>query len=253
MKQILTIVILCCFPFTAWAVKMSTLYQAEVSVASQTYDLREQAVKDGLLQVLIKISGNLEIDKNPIIRAGLKKANYYVQEYHYSADSTAASQYQLEINYEPTDVKRLLQNANVAYWGESRPLTLIWLTVMDKQHELNVISNETQNVIFDKMVLEGKKYGLPLIFPMMDVDDLNQISSDDITSMKIPVLKEAAKRYAPDVLLIGEIEENDSSCRSYWKLLMNDSQWDWKVENKTTDEAITLVMSRVSRVISGQH
>lgn len=242
--------ILFCLPFTAFAVKLSPIYHAEILVVSQTNDAREQAVKDGLLQVLIRISGNPDIDKNPAIRAALRKAEYFVQEYSYLPDSRDSSQYQLKINYEPNDVKRLLQKAKVGS-GENHPLILVWLNVIDNQHNFDVISNETKGTVFDKMTQEGNKYGLPVIFPMMDVDDINLVSSDDISAMNIPVLQEAAKRYRPQGLLIGEIEENDNACQTHWKLLMKDNQWDWKIENKTMDNVITIVMNQVSKVISG--
>jgi len=254
MKKIFLAMLFICLPFTAVvAVKMSNLYQTEVSVPSQTYDLREQAVKDGLLQVLIKISGNTEIDKNPVIKAGLKKANYYVQEYSYSSDSRDASQYQLKISYEPSDVNRLLANAKVASWGENRPLTLVWLAVTDKKHITSIIGHEMTGTIFDKMMQESKSYGMPLIFPVMDVSDINSVSAEDIRAMNIAVLQGAAKRYSPDALLIGEIEENDHGSQSQWQLIMKDKQWDWKIANNSTDGVISNVMNQVSQAVSGRY
>ena len=95
MKKLLWVIVLfICFPFTsALAVKVSSLYQAEIAVASQADDARVQAVKDGLLQVLIKMSGDPAINANPDIKQSLQRADYYVQEFSYSAPTTASSQY----------------------------------------------------------------------------------------------------------------------------------------------------------------
>lgn len=254
MKKLFLVMLFIWFPFTAAiAVKMSNLYQAEVSVASQTYDLREQAVKDGLLQVLIKISGNAEIDKNPVIKSGLRKADYYVQDYSYSPDSRDSSQYQLKISYEPNDVNRLLASAKVAHWGENRPLTLVWLVVTDKQHIASIIGNEMTGTVFDKIMQESKNYGLPLIFPVMDVDDMDHVSAEDITTMNVALLQTAAKRYAPDALLIGRINETWQGSQSQWQLIMKDKQWDFKVANNTTDGVITSVMNQINQVMSGRY
>jgi hypothetical protein len=254
MKKILLAMLFVWLPLTAAvAVKISNLYQAEVPVASQTYDLREQAVKDGLLQVLIKISGNTDIDKNPVIKSGLKKANYYVQDYSYSPDSRDASQFQLRISYEPNDVNRLLTSAKVANWGDNRPLTLVWLVVTDKHHIASIIGNEMAGTVFDKIMQESKNYGLPLIFPVMDVDDINHVSADDITSMNIALLQAAAKRYSPDALLIGRIEETGRGTQSEWQLIMKDKQWDFRAANNTTDAVIAYVMNQVNQVMSGRY
>jgi hypothetical protein len=251
MKKIILAMLFIWLQKTALAVTMSNLYQVEVLVPSQTNELRDQAARDGLLQVLKKISGNLEIDKNPVIKAALKKAEYYVQDYSYSSDSTDASQYQLKISYEPQDVNRLLAKAKVASWGENRPLTLVWLAVTDKQHISSIIGNEMTGTVFDNMMRAGKNFGIPLIFPMMDVDEINKVSVEDIKARNMAQLKEIAKRYSPEALLLGEIEENDQSSDSHWQLIMKDTEWDWKISNSSTDEVIKSVINQVSQAMSG--
>ncbi len=232
------------------AVNVGNLYHVVISVASQTNDLKEQAVKDGFLDVLIKITGNPAIDKNPVIKAALKKADYYVQEYSYSSVSTDSSQYQLQISYDPDDINRLIKKANMVSWGESRPLILVWLVVTDRQHNVSVVNEDTQGTVFDMIKQESKRYGLPLIFPVMDMDDMKRVSSDDVSEMNIPVLQEAGQRYSPDALLIGGIEENDQGSQSHWQLVMKDQQWDWKIENKTTSDVISSVINQVYQYLS---
>lgn len=236
-----------------YAVKLQSLYQADVPVISQTSDMKEQAVRDGFLQVLVKISGNNQIDQNPVIKAGLRKADYYVQDYSYSAETTADSQYLLQIRYEPQDVNRLLQQAGVASWGENRPLVMLWLVVNNNQQDPEIIGGESASDVFSEMKSEAKKYGLPLIFPMMDVDEINQVSAGDVTDMSLPVLQEASKRYAPDALLIGEIDGNNSQgVQSKWQLVKNDKHWDWKFTGKSSHDVIALVVNQVTSMLAGR-
>ena len=68
-----------------------------------------------------------------------------------------------------------------------------------------VIDSDTAN----KTQLLFKKYaderGLPLLIPIMDVTDMNQVNVNDIVTMSIPAIQAASKRYAADVLLIARV------------------------------------------------
>jgi hypothetical protein len=251
MKKIMCLILLALVPVTSvLAVKMPGLYQAELTVSSQTEELKEQAIQDGLLQVLIKVSGNTQIEDNPVIKSSLKKAAYYVQEYDYLPPTTSSSQYTLQIRYEPDDILRLLKKAGIAYWRENRPLILVWLAVTDEQQQIDIIGDDTTGPFLNRIKDQAKKYGLPLIFPVMDVADLNQVSVADITNMRLPVLKEAAKRYAPDAILIGSIVTGHTDIQSHWQFLLGDQEWKWTLSQNTSEEMIVAVINQVNEVLA---
>lgn len=252
MKRLLLIIFLLCFfsVLPAFAVKVTSLYQAELPVSSQAEDVKAKAVKAGLLQVLVKISGDPDITKNPLIHAALNKADYYIQEYSYSSTTTDSSHFLIQIHYNPADINRLLKKAGVAYWGENRPLILVWLAVASPQQGTIIIGNEAPGTIYASMKLQGKKYGLPLIFPMMDVADVSQVSPADITQMAVPVLQEAGKRYEADALLIGKFGKQDNLYQGQWQLVMGNNTWNFTGSGATLDAAIDTVMSNVSQTLA---
>lgn len=253
-KLLLSIVMLALLPMTsAFAVKVSSLYQAQLPVAAQTDDLKAQAIKDGFLQVLIKLSGDPEIDKNPLIKPNLSRADYYVQEISYSATTPSSSEYIIQIRYDADDVKRLLKKSGIAYWGENRPLILVWLAVSNIESATKIIGNETPGEIFSVMKEQSKKYGLPLIFPVMDVDDVSQVSTSDVMDMTLPVLREAAKRYAPDALLIGKMAQTPTGFSSNWRFIADGTRWNWAITDKTADGVISSVMNQISQVLAKQY
>ena len=235
-----------------FAVNMSSLYQAEVPIASQTDDLKEQAIRDGFLQVLIKVSGNEQIGQNPVIKSSLQKASYYVQEYTYSQPTTSSSEYILQIRYEPSDVLRLLKKAGVAYWRETRPLILVWLASQNKQ-DSEIVGGDTQENFLTSMKAEGKKYGLPLIFPMMDMTDVSQVSVTNITEMDLPTLRAASQRYSPDGLLIGKLVQTQEGVDSQWTLLLNGQTWHFTLTQKTREALIPDVINDIMQVLTKQY
>ncbi len=235
---------------SAWAVKVLSIYQADIPVISQADDLRDQAVREGFLQVLIKVSGDPQIGDNPVIHASLEKAAYYVQEYSYSSPTTASSEYTLQINYNPDDIIRLLKKANAAYWGENRPLILVWLVTTNQRGNTEIVNSDTPGDLYQIVKREGKKYGLPLIFPIMDVTDMDQITANDIVDVNLPVLREATKRYAPDALLIGKITENGAYTKSQWQLIFHRYVWHFTLADQRTDNIVASLMDQVRKLLA---
>lgn len=248
-KRIWLFLVVVFLPVTsAFSVKVADLYMAEIPVISQSYDVKEQAVNDGFLQVLIKITGNVQIDKNPVIRTSLKRANYFVRDYGYMDETADSSHYLLRIIYEPKDVNRLLQKAKVSYWGDNRPLLLVWLVETNTHRVSDIVSDGSHSAIYKTMNAESDKYGLPLIFPMMDMDELSRVSPENVARVSLGVLNNAAKRYSPDAMLIGEVTENELGVQSKWQLIMNDFQWSWSVDGKTMESMFSSLMSQLNHV-----
>jgi len=234
----------------AFAVKVSSLYQAEVPVASQTEDLKQQAVEDGFQQVLIKLTGNPQIAANPMIRTSLRRADYYVQEYSYMAPTPDASEYILRVRYDVDDVNRLLRHAGASFWGENRPLLLVWLTVRNDANDAEIVASEAPGGEYAALKQQSRKFGIPLIFPMMDMDDINKVSVDDVSQMNVALLSEAAKRYSPDAILIGNIQISKAGVQGKWRLVLGDTNWDWSTADKTMPDEMATIMNFISQTLA---
>ncbi|OGT35937.1 MAG: hypothetical protein A3F11_04115 [Gammaproteobacteria bacterium RIFCSPHIGHO2_12_FULL_37_14] len=254
-KSLLIIILMIVLPIRlAQAVKVSSLYQAEISVASQSTEEREQAIKDGFLQVLMKVSGDPQIEKNSLIHTNLKRAEYYVQEFSYLTPSTSASQYLLQVHFNVNDVNRLLKRAGISSWGQNRPLILVWLVYTDKHDNREIIGNEesTSNIL-SYMKQQAKNSGIPLIFPMMDVEDIDHISAENVIDKSLPLLKEVSKRYAPDALLIGHLQQHDSDFESEWQFILNGEQWHWALSGVTAKTVVADVVAQIGQTLSKRY
>src|SRR3989344_3950435 len=69
---------------TAFAVKVESLYQGQVSVTSQSQEEQNRAIQAALLQVLTKVSGNNFIANNSEIKSHLNDAAKWVLQVGYS-------------------------------------------------------------------------------------------------------------------------------------------------------------------------
>jgi uncharacterized protein len=250
MRQLLVILWLMGCTSLAFAVKVSSLYQADVLVASQSAEARAEAAQQGLLKVLMKVTGDADIANNPIIRGNLARADYFIEEYSYLFPDPNSAHYIIQIHYSKNDVNRLLKRAGLSHWGENRPLILVWLVVSDAAHGTEIIGNESPGDILNTMKLQGRKFGLPLIFPAMDMTDTNMVSAEDIKVMVLPVLREAGARYAPDAYLIGKVDVDENGLKGQWQLNLGENQWNFAITGPTMDAMAQSVLSQVTDTLA---
>lgn len=251
MKKLLFLIFLSLFPiWNANADNLPNLFQVEVPVGSQLSDERGPAVRDAFSQLMVRLTGNPDIDKNAVIKEASKRAEYYVQEFSYSAPTMMSATYTLNVTFDEDDVKRLINKAGVPFWGEKRPLILVWLIVTDANHDTEIIGNETPGDIPDAFRIQSKKFALPMIFPLMDVTDMSQVSPEEVGKMSLPALIQAGKRYAPNAYLVGRIETVSDGFQSHWELVMGKNQWSWSITDKTTDAMIAEVLYQTSQTLS---
>lgn len=254
MKKLACTVILMLFPFGyACAVKVSSLYQAEMPVISQSIDDRDQVTKQGFLQVLIKLTGDLNIDKNYAVKQEMARAEYYVKDFSYSAPTTSSSQYFVKIRYDKDALNDLLHKAGVSYWGDNRPLILVWQTISDNHQPSEIVGEDSPAPVLYDLKLTGKKYGLPLIFPMLDVTDVNAVSPEDVNQINLPVLQAAGQRYAPEALLIGNIKEVNNGYQGDWQLMIDNEKWHYVLSNKSIDQLIEMMFNQVSQTLASRY
>lgn len=228
----------------AYAVKVASLYQAELPVPSQSEDEKNKAIKTGLMQVLVKVSGD------PKIKVNLEKPESYVQEFAYVATPDLAHPYVIQIRYSPADVDELVKKANTTHWGENRPLLMLWLALTNQQQSTVIVGNETGGSLVANVKQLSGQYGLPMVLPVMDVADASQVLPQDVLQMELLTLKEAGKRYAAEAFLIGKIQQNNTDFQSQWRLALSDAQWDWSFTGKTPEAIVNQALDRVSQTLA---
>ncbi len=234
------------------AVKVESLYKGVVPVTTQAVSERNPAMQLALTQVLIKVSGNDQILNNPQLKSRLSSADTLVQQFGYltapAGKNTAP--YLLEVQFDPTSVNQWLRDAGAATWGLNRPLVFAWIVYEAPGHPAEIISSDSANEVASLLKQDAVQRGLPFLLPVMDMTDLNQITTKDITDMAIPLLTNAAKRYAGDAILIGHITLQGDSLTSQWKLILDNNQWDWNLTGKNMTEIAPPLIGNITNTLA---
>ncbi len=248
------------FAAPVFAARVNSLYTAQVPVTSQSAQEKAQAVPQAFGQVLIKVSGNNQILDNPEIKSRLGAAENLMQEFSYSTPPIpdSAKPYLLEVRFDTEGVNQLLRDAHVPIWGQNRPLILAWIAVEIPAHPAEIVDNGSTNTTALLLKQNAEQRGLPIIFPVMDVAELNQISVKDIATMAAPKLLTAAKRYASNAILIGRISQdingqNVNQFNTQWKLVLGNDQWSWNVTGKTQAEVLTAITNTIANTLAARY
>jgi hypothetical protein len=255
LSKLCSILFLILFAPKVSAVAVQSIYEANVPVVSQSDKDRIPAEKIALEQVLIKVSGNSHIlENNPKVKASLNHAEDLVGEFNYvsSPDTQAKQPFIMTVRFDSEAVNALLRDAGSTVWGQSRPLILVWLAYLGPKHPLDVVDS-SDLVIPSTLKVAAQERGIPFIFPMMDVSELNAVSVADVLGKNLPPLQLAAQRYASNGILIGHVTESDKGFDTDWELVLAPDHWSWNIPGKNLQEVLNKVVNNIADTLAGRY
>lgn len=260
MKKIF-LFILGSFLVSQLALADSSLYQATVTVPSQSQSDLQAGISQAFAQVLVKISGDDNVLEARKIKPQLgQAAATYVQSYSYvtntnpnnptTTNTTATNTNNsiiLQVQFYPKAVNELLQDAGIKFWArQQRPQTLLWIATQTTQGK-TIISNNSANTIATALQTSANNRGLPILFPMMDLQDMQNVGVNDIWQLEQQGVLNAAKRYGTQSILEGKIYlGSDQQWYAQWVLLINGQSIAGQTQGNNVNQVIATMMNKVA-------
>ena len=214
--------------FTSLAVAgvSQKLFESEVTVQSQAPAERAEAMKSALEEVLVRVAGQNSVLATGPAMALLQKPSRLVQQYRYfTVPNSDPPRLKLWVRFDGDAIRQSLQQQGLAYWGAERPDTLLWLAVEDHGRRY-VVSADDETEVHKQIVQVAKQRGVPILFPLMDLEDQSQARFSDIWGGFFDHVLKASARYNPQAVLIGRLNRNASGGWS--------ARWYMDVAGKTT-------------------
>lgn len=252
-KSHLLFIVLCLsvafFCSAASATEVEDLYSANIEVAGQSSDERVKAIRQALKRVVVKLTGSLQSAELPELNHFFEQASDYVEQFRYkekeiqprslafTEQNTTEALGLLEaenlirldlwVSFDSSAVRKVLDKVNLAYWGTTRPLLLIWLAIEEDTGRFLLekeLHTELSSILQDRADIRG----LPIVFPLMDLEDRAVIGITDVWGDFSDIIREASQRYPVDAILVARLHQAGNAWQGRWTIYHDGFSRNWQ-------------------------
>ena len=252
------------------AKEVDGLFEVSVPVADQNRSSRSRAIKQSLIKVVIRISGQSDAVNNLVVNRSLKKSSTYIQRYLYheaeiiDEQGNLSNQLYLDLFFDEMALRNLLSDAALPRWGSNRPQLLVWVSIGDQQQQFLLGADDQalldSQILMDTMIDEptdpdetsskqtinfqqvlqqkAAARGLPILLPLMDLEDSMVIDVADIWGRFVSPIRQASERYNPDAIAAVQLMRTGDRWRGRWLLLHEKRTLSWEQDSLNVDEAL---------------
>lgn len=205
------------------------LYRVTELVTSQAADERARAASQAMARVLVRVTGDASVAQSSALTGYLAHAQHYVLQFGYSSTDQlivdeAGKEWPaiaLDFSFSETAVEKLLRQLQLPIWPANRPSTLVWL-IEDQWPDGKVPVRDEAAIA--ALRAQAAVRGLPLQFPLWDLEDQMQASPDQLWQFERESLTRASARYQPNLILVGRYSVTSAGeLRGVWQWLDGDS------------------------------
>lgn len=229
--------------------QLDDIYEAQVPVDEESQAVLDQAFRAAMVQVLVRVTGDADVSSAPGVSELVGEAGRYVQSYRFvkvapaeqpaeqadtdappppSADMAAQQpRSAVRVRFDDQALNTAIRARELPVWGRERPQTLIWLGVRTDGSD-SIVNADDAADIASGLVSTALQRGVPVLFPLMDLQDQRQVAPADIWAGFYDRLADASQRYPhTDMLAISAVQLN--GWQAEWTLLHDgtiSAQWD---------------------------
>ncbi len=175
----------------AQAESFGDLYSVTVSYTGQN----EAAFREAMRAILVRVTGRRDAPELENLAPLVAQASNYVVSFRRAAGN------QLAVTFDGPAIENAVDASGLAFWGNERPITLIWLAIDRGGGRRALVSASDTNTEKSRIDENAERRGLPLIWPDAG-DDLVRAMQQAWSGDHDPLI-DAARRYGADGVLIG--------------------------------------------------
>ncbi|MBU0498496.1 MAG: DUF2066 domain-containing protein [Gammaproteobacteria bacterium] len=236
------------------AAPVADLYEGEAAVPDESPQQRDKAMAEAFLQVVVKMGGDRKLAERADVRQAAATAGQYVRQFRYfSAGSGASAQRRIRVSFDGIGLSAWMRKTGLPEWERDRPSPLVWL-VQEEAGQRWIIAPEDPNSPYTALKEAAGVRGLPLLTPLMDLQERSNGLADKLWSGSGPEILALSKRYQPDAVLVGRIAFlAEDRWESRWTLYRGGQGEDWTDYAPTPAEAAGMGADRAAdSLASGQ-
>lgn len=204
--RVLWLVPLLCLvlPLATRAEIVKNLYSAQVPVADQSAGALASASRDALAEVLVKVSGSVDVLQYGAIKAALGEARSHVQQYAYVREKGPEASLAARFEFDASYVTGLVTDAGAPLWTANRPLVLVWMVLEDDGGRY-FVNWDTAPELSEQLLAAFSRRGVPVQLPLFDLADSAALAPEQVWRLSEPALQAASARYDAQEIMAGRL------------------------------------------------
>ncbi|MEN8131795.1 MAG: DUF2066 domain-containing protein [Pseudomonadota bacterium] len=244
--------VLVLMPVAAFAVEVKGLHDIKVPVQNRGNNQLKLAFKEALSVILVRVTGKSRVIEQREVRGILKNSSRYVQQYRYMETDDEPAQLNLWVRFDGKALERDLIKAALPIWGKERPAVLLWLAI-ETEGSRYLAGEGGDFEIYEQINTVAEKLAIPVIFPLLDLEDRNLVSAADVIGGFDQRLRQASDRYRPDVVLIARAKgmRNDF-WKIDWRLYAKEETTDWSSKGQGFNAVVAEGITQLAEVLSSR-
>ncbi len=198
---------------------VQNLYSATVPIAAQSEAERRKAVRQGLADVLVKMSGSRGVLNNAAVRAALSESESYMLEFGYATQVGAdgSPRNALTARYAAPLVDQLLREQQLPIWPANRPEWVVWV-VIDRPAGLQFVAADGDANLYAQLGQAFARRGLTYHLPLLDLQDQLTLNTEQASNFDAAALHTAAGRYGAEYGFVVRYGRTPSGWQGGWLL-----------------------------------
>lgn len=196
------------------AATLADLYSVTVTPDPRAADQREAALQAAMARLLIRVTGSRNAPLEPALQPLLTTPDRYLSSYGNDRQGRAL------VGFSRGQVEGALTELGQPVWGPERPLTLLWVAIDDGAGGRAVLGagepsdcgtpvpppmKQQLDAVRLELVTAADERGLPIVWPLLDLQDLSAVTCTDIWGGFEDAIVAASTRYRADAVLIGRV------------------------------------------------
>jgi|TARA_B100000795_G_scaffold126780_1_gene94517 hypothetical protein len=220
----------------AHATNVENLYQAQAEITTQDEQERQKLIPEILQKVLSKVVGDSDALANKDMSPLLEQSDRFVKQYAYVKRYNLGNEAEqsLSLIFNEQSLNDSLRAMGLPVWGSSRPEVLFWLVIREGSQETVFGTEQMTSPLITVIKQQVDIRGVPLFLPLMDLVDEEQLkladSSEELDKNNLFTL--ASVRYAPKVILLGVVNEQEGKTSVTWQWLVDGQHHQFKTEGE---------------------
>ncbi len=231
-------------------------FTSDILVAGQEQSEFLEATRLGLESIIERITNNTLALVRPEVEQAMLQADTMVEQFSYRSvtdedqliemnfttqvEEPENAQFVLQIRYSPESVEELLgqqiskqerDQANV------KP-SIVWM-VVEENGRSHMVGEDHQPEVFNRLTSAANEANIKLVFPLLDLQDLQSVSIADIRGGFNEQIKSASVRYDVNSIISGVIKKIHSDLWvADWRALSEGNYQEYKTAANNMDEVI---------------